>query len=112
MGWLHALPVTQKHGLLEAKAELLVCKNAGENWRHGLRRSYALLVLHRVLGRASAAAVAAVCVQKELRLKEKERLLVAERAALLERQAVQQARDAALKTLQLKYHLCAQKIKE
>jgi hypothetical protein len=51
-------------------------------------------------------------LQKELRLKEKERLLVAERAALLEQQAVQQARDAALETLQLKYHLCAQKIKE
>jgi hypothetical protein len=51
-------------------------------------------------------------LQKELRLKEKERVLLAERAALLEQQAVQQARDAALETLQLKYHLCSQKIKE
>ena len=51
-------------------------------------------------------------LQRELRLKDKERALLAERAALLEQQAVQQARDAALETLQLKYHLCAQKIKE
>ncbi|WIA10234.1 hypothetical protein OEZ85_010434 [Tetradesmus obliquus] len=50
--------------------------------------------------------------ERELRLKDKERALLAERAALLEQQAVQQARDAALETLQLKYHLCAQKIKE
>ncbi|WIA30296.1 hypothetical protein OEZ86_000384 [Tetradesmus obliquus] len=49
---------------------------------------------------------------RELRLKDKERALLAERAALLEQQAVQQARDAALETLQLKYHLCAQKIKQ
>eukprot|EP00878_Enallax_costatus_P027877 GHUV01030062.1.p1 GENE.GHUV01030062.1~~GHUV01030062.1.p1 ORF type:complete len:245 (+),score=118.88 GHUV01030062.1:1386-2120(+) len=50
--------------------------------------------------------------EKEQRLREKEKALQAERQALLDQQAAQQARDAALETLQLKYHLAAYKIKE
>eukprot|EP00879_Flechtneria_rotunda_P023352 GHRR01024702.1.p1 GENE.GHRR01024702.1~~GHRR01024702.1.p1 ORF type:complete len:286 (+),score=119.27 GHRR01024702.1:47-859(+) len=49
---------------------------------------------------------------KEWRLKQKEKGLAAERAALLEQQAAQQARDDALETLQLKYHLAAMKLHE
>lgn len=58
--------------------------------------------------------VAGCCsaVQKEQRLREKEKALLAERQALLEQQTAQHARDAALETLQLKYHLAAMKIKE
>lgn len=51
-------------------------------------------------------------LQKELRLREKEKALAAERNSLLEQQAAHQARDAALETLQLKYHLAALKLKE
>lgn len=56
--------------------------------------------------------VSSCLLQKELRLKDKERALAAERAALLEQQAAHQARDAALETMQLKYHLAAMKIRE
>jgi hypothetical protein len=51
-------------------------------------------------------------VQRELRLREREQSLTAERASLLEQQSIHAARDEALETLQLKYHLSVCKIKE
>ncbi|KAF8069461.1 MKS1 [Scenedesmus sp. PABB004] len=48
----------------------------------------------------------------EVRLRDKERALAAERAALLEQQAAHAARDAALETLKLKYHLASLRIRE
>lgn len=50
--------------------------------------------------------------QREIRLREREQSLTAERAALLEQQSIHAARDEALETLQLKYHLSVCKIKE
>jgi hypothetical protein len=51
-------------------------------------------------------------VQREVRLREREQSLTAERASLLEQQSIHAARDEALETLQLKYHLSVCKIKE
>lgn len=53
-----------------------------------------------------------VTLQREVRLREREQALMAERTALLEQQSIHAARDEALETLQLKYHLAVCKIKE
>lgn len=52
------------------------------------------------------------CLQREVRLREREQSLMAERTALLEQQSIHAARDEALETLQLKYHLAVCKLKE
>jgi hypothetical protein len=50
--------------------------------------------------------------QRERKLREREQALQAARGALLEQQAVHEARDDALQALQLRYHLSVQKITE
>jgi hypothetical protein len=53
-----------------------------------------------------------VVLQREVRLRQREQALTSERAVLLEQQSIHAARDEALETLQLKYHLSVCKIKE
>jgi hypothetical protein len=51
-------------------------------------------------------------LQREVRLREREQSLAAERARLLEQQSIHAARNVALETLQLKYHHSVCRIKE